>query len=129
VLATRGPAAQIDLVPVTFALVGDTVVSAVDHKPKSTRRLQRLIDIERDPTVALLADHYEDRDWDRLWWVRAHGQAEVVERAEPRLLEALAGRYPQYAERRPEGPFVVVAVDRWVGWAAETGTGSTGRRR
>lgn len=118
VLATSGPAARIDLVPVTFALAGDTVVSAIDHKPKSTRRLQRLVDIEREPVVTLLADHYDDGDWERLWWVRAHGRAEVVEAPGSMLVAALVGRYPQYAGRRPGGPYVVVAVDRWVGWAA-----------
>jgi hypothetical protein len=50
------------LVPVTFAVDGDTVYTAVDAKPKRSRRLRRLANIEADPAVALLADHYSD-DW------------------------------------------------------------------
>jgi PPOX class probable F420-dependent enzyme len=117
VLATHGPDGRIDLVPVTFAVVGDRVVHAVDHKPKSTRRLGRLRNIAADPHVALLADAYHD-DWDRLWWVRAHGRAEVLDLVPGDLLAALVDRYDAYRERPPEGPFVVVAVDRWQGWSA-----------
>ena len=58
-LATAGP----HLVPVCFAVDGDTIWSAVDAKPKRSRELQRLRNIEADPRVAVLADHYTDDDW------------------------------------------------------------------
>src|SRR5688500_19241557 len=61
-----------------FALVDDTVYSAVDAKPKRSRRLQRLVNLRAHPRCALLVDHYED-DWRRLWWVRADGHGEVVD--------------------------------------------------
>ena len=48
------------IVAVTFALEEDTVVSVVDHKPKRTRELQRLRNLEGRPTASLLVDHYED---------------------------------------------------------------------
>jgi PPOX class probable F420-dependent enzyme len=116
-LATTAPR----IVPVTFAVVGRTIVHAVDHKPKTTRALARLEDIRRDPRVSLLADHY-DEDWSRLWWVRADGTARVlsVEQA-PEAIDALAAKYPQYAERRPDGPVVLVAVERVSGWQAREG--------
>lgn len=115
------------LVPVTFALVSpaegtagprDEVVVAVDHKPKSTRDLKRLRNIAGNPRVTLLADRYDD-DWTRLWWVRADGLASVEHEGAARTsaLDALAGRYPQYREHRPEGPVIRVAVTRWSGWA------------
>src|SRR5688500_15454960 len=73
-LATRNPSGEIDLVPVVFALLGgDRLVTAVDQKPKTTRRLQRLADVEHDPRVTVLIDHYDDADWTALWWVRLHG--------------------------------------------------------
>jgi PPOX class probable F420-dependent enzyme len=51
------------LVPITFALVEGLVCSAVDEvKPKTTTRLARLADVERDPRVGLVVDHYAD-DW------------------------------------------------------------------
>jgi PPOX class probable F420-dependent enzyme len=94
----------------------------VDHKPKSTARLQRLRNIQAHPRVALLADHYAD-DWTRLWWVRADGEAAVLGAAAEAAgavgpLRLLAARYPQYAARPPAGPVIAVRVDRWTGWAA-----------
>jgi hypothetical protein len=67
--------------------------------------------------VALLADRYVD-DWDRLWWVRAQGRAEVLDAVTGDVLDALTARYPPYAAHQPEGPFIVVHVERWQGWAA-----------
>ena len=102
----------------TFAVVGRAIVHAVDHKPKTTRALARLEDLRRDPRASLLADHY-DEDWSQLWWVRADGTARVLDAAEaPEAIDALAEKYPQYAERRPDGPVVVLAVQRISGWEA-----------
>lgn len=117
-LATVGPDGP-HLVPVVFAVAGENIVSAVDHKPKTTTRLQRLVNIERDPRVSLLADHYDD-DWNRLWWVRADGSAAVL-RSGPdfeRALDRLCDRYTQYRSQRPGGPVIDVAVRRWTGWRA-----------
>ena len=72
-LATVGGPGSPHLVPVTFAVAGDRIYSAVDAKPKTTRDLRRLRNIRADPRVAVLADHY-DEDWSRLWWARADGQ-------------------------------------------------------
>ena len=120
-LATAGADGRPHLVPVVFALEGDTVYSAVDAKPKRTTALRRLENVRRDPRVALLADHYDDADWDALWWVRADGGARVVDAQEPearRALELLAGRYAQYRAAPPRGPVLAVAVERWSGWRA-----------
>jgi len=117
-LATTNADGGADLVPVTYALVGDVILTAVDHKPKSTRRLRRLDNIARQPAVALLADHYTDYDWAALWWVRAHGTATVSDEVPGSLLDALVAKYAPYADAPPAGPFIVVPVDRWSGWAA-----------
>ena len=122
-LATLNPSGGVDLVPITFALLDDdTLVTAVDHKPKTTRRLQRLADIEADPRVTVLVDHYEDDDWSALWWVRAKGRARVVGAGEAvRAVDALVGRYIQYAERRPGGPVILIEVTAWAGWTGAPG--------
>jgi PPOX class probable F420-dependent enzyme len=120
-LATVGASGRPHLVPIVFALDGDVVYSAVDAKPKRTTALRRLENVRRDPRVALLADHYDDADWDALWWVRADGGARVLDAQEPearRALELLAGRYAQYRAAPPRGPVLAVAVERWSGWRA-----------
>ena len=52
--------------------------TAVDEKPKRTRALQRLRNIEANPRVEVLIDRW-DEDWSRLWWVRLRGTARIVE--------------------------------------------------
>ncbi|HEY5988601.1 MAG TPA: TIGR03668 family PPOX class F420-dependent oxidoreductase [Streptosporangiaceae bacterium] len=120
-LATVDGQGHPHIVPVTFAVDGDHIYSAVDAKPKTTTRLRRLRNIAAHPGVAVLADHYDD-NWDRLWWVRADGRAAVLtqadEKAEP--LHLLAERYPQYQVDPPDGPVIRIVVERWTGWSAGT---------
>ena len=115
----RGP----HVVPIVFALHQDLIVTAVDHKPKRTQRLQRILNIERDSRVAVLADHYEDA-WERLWWVRADGTASIFEPGADRedALDRLADKYTQYRANRPSGPVVGITVTRWTGWRATPDT-------
>jgi PPOX class probable F420-dependent enzyme len=118
-LATVDASGHPHVVPVCFVLDGDTVYWAVDHKPKASRRLRRLANIEAHPVAELVVDHYAE-DWSELWWVRVSAEAGVLPpgpEAE-RALDLLATKYEQYAERRPGGPVVKLAVRRWVGWAA-----------
>jgi PPOX class probable F420-dependent enzyme len=107
------------LVPVTFAWHRGTVVWAVDRvKPKRPGPLRRMRDLEADPRVAMLVDHYAD-DWARLWWVELRGTAAVLEgQAAEAALDALAGRYPAYRADRPPGPVVAVTPRRWAWWSA-----------
>jgi PPOX class probable F420-dependent enzyme len=78
-LATTDPDRRPQLVPVVFALEGDTLYSAVDRKPKRSRTLQRIENARTRPDVAIL-DHYEE-DWGRLWWIRLRGRARVLDEA------------------------------------------------
>src|SRR5919199_4272533 len=98
-LATADADGRPHLVPVVFALARATLYPAVDDvKPKATTRLKRLANIAANPSVALLADHYDD-DWSALWWVRADGTARLLEPADDEAARAralLAERYPQY---------------------------------
>ena len=116
-LATVRPDGRPHLVPITFAVVGGNVVTAVDHKPKTTQDLQRLKNIEINPSVSVLVDHY-DENWGRLWWVRLDGPADVHHRGEvyEQGIQALLEKYPQYRERRPDGPLIAISQDRVVGW-------------
>ncbi|WP_290051093.1 TIGR03668 family PPOX class F420-dependent oxidoreductase [Amycolatopsis solani] len=113
-LATVSAAGVPHLVPVTFAVRGESVVFAVDHKPKSTTSLRRLRNIAENPAVCFLADGY-DEDWSRLWWARADGTARVLPPgAEP--VSWLVAKYAQYRERPPEHAVVVTSVHTWRGW-------------
>jgi PPOX class probable F420-dependent enzyme len=105
------------LVPIVFVLVGETIYSAVDAKPKRTVALRRLENVRANPLVSVLADHY-DEDWRRLWWARADGSARVVDLEQPearRAVGLLAARYPQ---QRAVGPVLAIDVESWRGWSA-----------
>ena len=108
------------LVPVTFDLTDDQIVVAVDHKPKRTTALRRLANIEANPHVAFLTDHYGS-DWSALWWVRADARAEVIQAGEAHheAIVRLRRRYPQYRQQPPAGPVILATVRRWRGWQAQ----------
>ena len=118
-LATVSADGQPHLVPVTFAMDGDVIYTAVDAKPKSTRQLRRLSNIRANPGVCLLADHYAD-DWSALWWVRADGTAVIIGDANDMAapIRLLAGRYRQYEVDPPGGPVIAIRVSTWTGWSA-----------
>src|SRR3954466_3165369 len=77
-LATVTKTGRTDLVPITFALDEDRLVTAIDHKPKTTTQLKRLENIRTTPEVSVLVDEYDDEDWSQLWWVRLRGLATIV---------------------------------------------------
>ena len=89
--------------------------TAVDEKPKRTRRLQRLANIEANPVVEVLIDHY-DEDWSRLWWVRLRGPARIVE--DRHAVELLAAKYPQYRKQPPAGPVIALTIEERNEWTA-----------
>jgi PPOX class probable F420-dependent enzyme len=118
-LATVDAAGDPHVVPVCFVVDGDTVYWAVDHKPKATRRLRRIANLEAHPVAELVVDHYAE-DWTGLWWIRVRADAAVLEPGveADRALDLLAAKYVQYRERRPDGPVVRLAVRRWTSWPA-----------
>jgi PPOX class probable F420-dependent enzyme len=118
--ATVAPDGRPSVVPVCFAAIGGVIYHAVDHKPKTTRHLARLEHVAAEPRAALLADQYDDADWNALWWVRADGRARILDDGPQaaHALDLLVERYAQYRERRPEGPVVALDVERITGWSA-----------
>jgi PPOX class probable F420-dependent enzyme len=118
-LATSGADGAPHIVPVVFAVHDDVVYTAVDAKRKSTRRLRRLANIEANPQVSMLVDHYED-DWAQLWWVRADGVAAVHYSGDAMAAgySLLRKKYLQYQRIALDGPVVTVEVQRWTSWQA-----------
>jgi PPOX class probable F420-dependent enzyme len=118
-LATIDPDGRPHLVPIVFALDGDTLYSAVDRKPKRSRMLRRIENARARPDVTILVDHYED-DWDCLWWIRLRGRARVVDEGEEktRALALLAQKYEQYQREPPDGPVLAVDITEVRDWKA-----------
>jgi PPOX class probable F420-dependent enzyme len=118
-LATVDGAGVPHVVPVTFAVDGDTVVSAVDGKPKRSTVLRRHRNIRANPRVSLLVQHW-DEDWAALWWVRADGLAVVTDTpsAVDRAVALLREKYDQYSTVDVHGPVIEVAVHAWSDWSA-----------
>jgi PPOX class probable F420-dependent enzyme len=116
-LATVTTDGRPHVVPCCFALRADTIYSAVDHKPKSTRLLRRLANLRANPNATLLVDHYAD-DWSTLWWVRADGTGRIIS-AGSELTSAIASlveKYHQYRDEPPAGPVIAIDVTTWRAW-------------
>jgi PPOX class probable F420-dependent enzyme len=118
-LATTDPDGRPHLVPIVFAIGGDTLYSAVDRKPKRSRKLRRIENARARPDVTILVDHYED-DWSRLWWFRLRGKARVLDHGEERerALALLMEKYAQYRGEPPDGPVLAVDVTEIRGWSS-----------
>jgi PPOX class probable F420-dependent enzyme len=123
-LATIDPEGRSHLVPIVFVLEGDTLYTAVDAKPKRSRRLRRIENARDRPEVTVLVDHYED-DWSRLWWVRLRGRARVLDAGEEaeRALRLLTEKYAQYRRQPPDLPVLAIDVSDWGSWEAAPGRG------
>jgi PPOX class probable F420-dependent enzyme len=118
-LATTDPDGRPHLVPIVFALEGETLYSAVDHKPKRSTTLRRIENARARPDVTILVDHYEE-DWSGLWWIRLRGRARVLDEGDERdrALALLAEKYPQYVSDPPDGAVIAVDVHESRTWSA-----------
>ncbi|RKQ93457.1 PPOX class probable F420-dependent enzyme [Solirubrobacter pauli] len=101
--------------PVTFALLADTLVTAIDAKPKQATpaRIKRL---QQDPRATLTVDRYAD-DWTRLAWVQVLATATVGELGDA-ARTALQAKYPQYATTPLTGPLITLSPLRVLCWRA-----------
>ena len=119
-LATSDAKGSPYVVPVCFALDGNTLYIAIDGKPKQgpPTALKRLRNIAANPQVAVVVDRYDD-DWSQLGWVMLRGPAEILERdAEHARAQALArARYPQLAAMDLDGlPVIAVRIAHATSW-------------
>jgi PPOX class probable F420-dependent enzyme len=120
-LATLDAEGRPHLVPIVFALVGDTLYSAVDAKPKRSRTLRRIENARERADVTVLVDRY-DEDWTGLWWVRIRGRARVLDEGDEAAgaLEALTAKYPQYRDEPPGLPVLAIDIVDWRVWLARS---------
>ena len=126
-LATLTPDGKPHVVPFVFVVTdrgsATRLYWMVDEKPKRSKELQRLRNIEHQPAVELVVDEY-DEDWDTLWWVRARGRARVVVDADERdaALGLLRAKYLQYESTEDPGLVVAIEIETVTGWESEAGS-------
>jgi PPOX class probable F420-dependent enzyme len=111
------------VLPLTFAMHGACLWSAVDRKPKRDpgREPARVRYLRRDPRAALTVDRYDD-DWSRLAWVQVLGAVAIVAVGDaPAALRALAAKYPAYEQEPPQGPLLRLEPQRFLWWSATAG--------
>lgn len=131
-LGTVTPEGAPHVVPVCFAarLAGAELVAlyiALDEKPKrvAVRELRRVRNLLARPTVTLLADRYDDANWDNLAFARIDGEAALVEPGADEHVAALAllrGKYPPYRAMRLESrPVIAISPTRATCWRARDG--------
>jgi PPOX class probable F420-dependent enzyme len=122
-LAMVDEAGRPHVVPIVFALAGDSVYTPIDSKPKSvdTARLRRVRNIATNAGVTVLVDRYQE-DWSRLWYVQLRGQAHLLERGNryQEGIELLEEKYAQYGAMPLTGrPVIWIEVERVVSWGLD----------
>jgi PPOX class probable F420-dependent enzyme len=120
-LATADASGAPHVVPICFVLVEDSLYVAIDEKPKrgAPMHLRRLLNIEQNPRVSVVADVYDDQDWSQLGYVLIRGRARVLLAGDEheQALEALRRKYPQYRAMALEHrPVIAVDVERVTRW-------------
>jgi PPOX class probable F420-dependent enzyme len=124
-MATVRPDGTPHVVPFVFALRewedgSLKLYWIVDDKPKRSRRLQRLRNLETNPTAEVVIDGYDDQDWSGLWWVRLSGTGRIVASEPERVgaLDALASKYAQYRSTRSSA-VIAIDVQRVASWPGD----------
>ncbi len=116
VMTTTAPDGSPHAVPVVFALVGDELISPIDHKPKSGQVMKRVRNLEHDDRITLLIDHWEE-DWTKLAWLMVRGRAVLDADGPDSLMRALNERYEQYAKDERHDALIRIRPERLSWWA------------
>ena len=99
-MATADASGAPHVIPVCYASDGRfSVLSIWTRSPNGPRlpRLRRVRNIQENPQVSLVVDHYED-DWSRLGYILVLGKAELLLGGGERdaAVRLLRRKYPQY---------------------------------
>lgn len=119
-LATADASARPHVVPICFAVAGDTLYTIIDRKPKRVppERLRRVRNLLQNPRVAIVVSAYTE-DWSRLGHVLLEGTSRVLTtgREHDAGLALLLKKYPQYGTMAlQDRPVIVVTITRATHW-------------
>ena len=119
-LATADAGGQPHVIPVCFVFDGRNFYSPIDEKPKraAPTKLRRVRNIEVNPRVAIIIDHYEE-DWKKLGYVLVFGTARILlgGKGHRDAVRLLRRRYSQYRSMAIESrPMIVIAPKSTVVW-------------
>ena len=122
-LATADTQGSPHVVPVCFAVGTESIYSVLDWKPKraSLTRLRRVKNIQANPQVTLLVDHYEE-DWSRLWYIMVGGRGELLLEGEERIdaVDILRSKYRQYQTMDiDKNPVIKITPGKIVSWGVD----------
>ena len=121
-LATADVSGAPHVIPVCYVFDGRHIYSVLDRKPKSVglTRLRRVRNIQENPRVSFVLDHYED-DWQRLGYLLVTGSAELLVDGDDRVnaVRLLRQKYPQYRMMDVDGnPVIRITPDRIIYWGS-----------
>ena len=112
-------------VPICSVLIGSSIYSPLDEKPKAGRdphRLKRVRNLTADPRATILVDHW-DEEWTRLGFVELDCRGVLVEPGEAGHADAVAAlraKYQQSAGHRLEAlPMLRFAILAAISWRGE----------
>lgn len=120
-LATADRSGRPHVIPICFAFDGKDLFSPIDEKPKRTiaLRLKRVKNIQSNPRVAVVVDHY-DENWKKLAYVLIFGKGRILTRGpqHKKAVHLLRRKYPQYRKMaihdRPIIQITPSAIRSWV---------------
>ena len=120
--ATADPGGQPHIVPICYAVSGDSVYFTIDEKPKrlTDKPLKRIRNLQQNPHVAFVVDRY-DEDWARLGWVMVQGEAALLDsgKEHAKAQRLLKARYPQLDGMQiGDLPVVAIRIKRVVSWGS-----------
>ena len=121
-LATADASGLPHVIPVCFVFDGRALFSVLDQKPKSAEliRLRRVRNIQANPQVSLVVDHYEE-DWNHLGYILVIGEAVLLLEGQEHdgAVWSLRQKYSQYRTMDlGANPVIKITPHRVVCWGA-----------
>ena len=125
-LATAASNLQPYLTPVVFITLQNSILIPLDDKPKiiDVNRLRRVRNIEENPKVSFLVDHY-DEDWTYLWFVMIIGNAKLIQlnrkterktKEMTKIRNMFLKKYSQYTKIGIGKTYIKLMIEKTIYW-------------